>query len=81
MFISARDATKYVKTCHERKRRSNLNKEKEEYTSQGIHIGMEGVVLSRIEDRCLVNFEKCGDLAEETAIGVSEQDLEITDWK
>lgn len=59
--------------------RVRLIVEKEKYTKDGVHKGMDGIICDprNIEGQWLVSFDQFGDLPEIACIPVKEEDLEV----
>ena len=53
--------------------------EKEEYTIDGVHKGMQGWICleQRVPDYWLVNFPQCGEKDDIAEISVREEDLKV----
>lgn len=53
--------------------------EKEEYSKEGVHKGMQGWICleQRIRGYWLVNFPQCGDKEDIAEISIREKDLKI----
>lgn len=53
--------------------------EKEEYTADGVHQGMQGWIYDprRVEGCWLVNFPQCGEKPDIATISVEEKDLKL----
>lgn len=59
--------------------RVRLIVEKERYSKEGVHKGMDGIICDprKVNGYWLVSFDQYGDLPEIACISVKEDDLEL----